>query len=261
MSSSLPFSDIEIFDCCPSRLISGPIWPYKHDAAKLKTLEVGDPYTYAMQIQQQERRVGGGLFKDSYWNYWSILPSDIDLIRIYCDTAQKTGEQNDYSVFQCWARSRTTGIYLLDQCRGKWPAPKLEENFVSFWNKHKPTLYKTMGAQLTKVEDKSSGSSLIQSIKQDYMIPIDPIQRNNDKFFRAMGVIKYFASKWIHIPAEDAIVFGQNYDYSWVHDYKEEFARFTPMMTHKFDDQIDPTMDAVEDLLVFTDLTYSERAL
>jgi len=32
-------------------------------------------------------------------------------------------------------------------------------------------------------------------------------------------------------------------------------------MTHKHDDQIDPTMDAVEDLIVFEDMLYSSNAI
>ena len=108
-----------------------------------------------------------------------------------------------------------------------------------------------IGAQVIKIEDKSSGSSLIQSIKKDYLIPVEAIQRNRDKVLRAMGVVKYFASGYIHLPK----------DCEWLHDYKEEFARFTPLMTHKHDDQIDPTMDAVEDLIVFETSTWSNGAL
>ena len=62
-----------------------------------------------------------------------------------------------------------------------------------------------------------------------------------------MGVVKYFASGFIHIPI----------GLDWIHDYKDEFRKFTPLMTHKHDDQIDPTMDAVEDLIVFEDMLYS----
>ena len=229
----------------------GPLWGFKHSVEQLAVLESGDPNTYSVQMQQEPSPLGGGMFKDKWWKSYSILPPDIDLIRIYADTAQKTAERNDYSVFQAWAHSPTKGIFLLDQCRGKWEAPELESKMVEFWNKHKPNLHKRIGAQAVKIEDKSSGSSLIQSIKSDYFIPVEAIQRNTDKVLRAMGVVKYFASGYIHIP-EDA---------EWVHDYKEEFRKFTPLMSHRHDDQIDPTMDAVEDLLVFRAGIYTESAL
>ncbi len=242
------FSVEEIEYKVPSKLIlEVPLWPYKHSAIELKTIKVGDPYTYSSQMMQQPSPIGGGMFKDNYWKHYEVLPPDISLMRIYGDTAQKTAERNDYSVFQLWAKSPSKGIFLIDQVRGKWEAPMLESTMVEFWNKHKPTQFKRMGAQLVKIEDKSSGSSLIQSIKKNYFIPVEPIQRNTDKVLRAMGVVSYFASGYIHLPL----------DVDWMNDYKEEFRKFSPMMNHKHDDQIDPTMDAVEDLLVFEDSLYT----
>lgn len=246
------FSTEDIFAICPEEIpLNSPLWPFKHTLEQLRVLEEGDRYTFASQYQQNPSPLGGGMFKDKYWKYYDVLPADIDLWRIFGDTAQKTKERNDYSVFQLWARSRSSGIYLVDQVRGKWEAPELESKLVEFWNKHKPTQFKPFGAQCVYIEDKSSGSSLIQSIKKDYMIPIEGIQRNTDKVLRAMGVVKYFAAGHIHLP--------KNTD--WVHDYKEEFRKFSPMMTHKNDDQIDPTMDAVENLIVFEDMLYSKNSM
>ena len=242
----------EIATICPPEIpLGSPLWAFKQDLPKLRVLEEGDKYTFSSQYQQNPSPLGGGMFKDKYWKYYDVLPADIDLYRIYGDTAQKTKERNDFSVFQLWARSRTQGIFLVDQFRGKWEAPDLESKLVEFWNKHKPTQFKPMGAQVVKIEDKSSGSSLIQSIKKDYMIPVEPIQRNTDKVLRAMGVVKYFAAGYIHLP--------RNAEY--LHDYKEEFRKFTPLMTHKHDDQIDPTMDAVEDLIVFEDMMYNNSSM
>lgn len=246
------FSMQEIANICPAEIpLGSPLWAFKQDLPKLRVIEEGDKYTFSSQYQQNPSPLGGGMFKDKYWKYYDVLPADIDLYRIYGDTAQKTKERNDFSVFQLWARSRSSGIYLVDQFRGKWEAPDLESKLVEFWNKHKPTQFKPFGAQVVKIEDKSSGSSLIQSIKKDYMIPVEPIQRNTDKVLRAMGVVKYFAAGYIHLP--------RNAEY--LHDYKEEFRKFTPLMTHKHDDQIDPTMDAVEDLIVFEDMLYSSSSM
>ncbi len=230
-----------VLNVVPNEIPIGALWSFKHTLEQLRVLEQGDPYTFNTQNQQNETSLGGGMFKLKWFRTYDVLPPDIDVMRIYGDTAQKTKEHNDYSVFQCWAHSPTMGIFLVDQVRGKWEAPQLESTLVEFWNKHKATQFKRIGAQCVKVEDKSSGSSLIQSIKQDYFIPIEAIQRNTDKVLRAMGVVKFFASKFIHLPA----------DVDWLFDYKEEFRKFTPLMTHKHDDQIDPTVDAVEDMLVF----------
>jgi predicted phage terminase large subunit-like protein len=245
------FSIEEIEKVCPAEIpLESPLWAFKQDIEKLEVL-ASDKYTFSSQYQQNPNPVGGGMFKDKYWKYYDVLPADVELYRIYGDTAQKTKERNDFSVFQLWAKSPTQGIFLVDQFRGKWEAPALESKLVEFWNKHKPTQFKPMGAQVIKIEDKSSGSSLIQSIRKDYMIPIEPIQRNTDKVLRAMGVVKYFAAGYIHLP--------RNAEY--VHDYKEEFRKFTPLMTHRHDDQIDPTMDAVEDLVVFEDTLYTRSSM
>jgi predicted phage terminase large subunit-like protein len=74
------------------------------------------------------------------------------------DTAQKTGERNDYSVFECWGLGDDGRAYLIDLIRGKWEAPELERQAIAFWSKH--------SARKMKVEDKSSGTGLIQSIKK-----------------------------------------------------------------------------------------------
>lgn len=248
----MQFSNEEIFNICPSNVpMNEPLWPFKQDKDQLAVLKSGDIYTFASQYQQCPTSLGGTMFKENYWKMYDILPADIDLYRIYGDTAQKTSEHNDYSVFQLWARSRSTGIYLVDQIRGKWEAPMLERRLIEFWDKHKPHQFKPLGAQVVMIEDKSSGSSLIQAIKAINQIPIEPIQRNTDKVLRAMGVVKFFASGYIHLPK------GAEF----ISDYKEEFSKFSPQMTHRHDDQIDPTMDAVEDLIVFENMIYSRNSL
>jgi len=223
------------------------LWEDKHSLKRLKDMKSKNPYMFSAQMQQQPSPLGGGLFKDEYWQFYDVLPMDLVLIRIYADTAQKTKEHNDFSVFQCWGKSASQGLFLIDLLRGKWEAPQLESNLVAFWNKHKPTQFKPQGAQLVKVEDKSSGSSLIQTIRQNSMIPIEGIQRNIDKVTRAMGSIPHIASGHVHLPRNAP----------WLSDYMDEFRKFTPTMTHKHDDQIDPTMDAIEDMVIFEEMMYA----
>ena len=227
-----------------------PLWPGKRNREQLKVLEKGDPYVYSAEHQQRPAPLGGGLFKDSFWKFYDVLPP-VQLMRIYCDTAQKAGEHNDYSVFQCWAYCPGYGIYLIDQARGKWEAPELEMNLKAFWEKHKPTLHKRMGASEVVIEDKSSGSSLIQSLQRNSHIPVRGLPRNKDKVFRAQGAISYFASGYVYLPK----------DAPWVYDYMAEFRAFTPLMNHAHDDQIDPTLDAVEDILILATSQYNAAAL
>lgn len=248
------FSIADISNICPEIIEPDtPLWMFKQNIEDLNILKT-DKYTFSAQYQQNPSPAGGGMFKDEYWRYYDeheFSLAEVDLMRIYGDTAQKTAEHNDWSVFQFWARVPNKGIYLLDQIRGKWEAPELESKLVEFWEKHKPNQFKIKGAQVVKIEDKSSGSSLIQSIRTNYLIPVEGIQRSKDKVVRAMGAVAYFHNQRIYLPRNA----------TWLEDYKDEFRKFTPLMTHKHDDQIDPTVDAVEDLLAFSDMLYSDKNL
>ena len=223
-------------------LPAGPLWEYKKNSHDIKIMRASDPYTTASQYDQSPAPLGGSIFKDEWWRYYkqgTIVP---EYRIITADTAQKTDERNDYSVFQCWGYL-SGNIYLLDQIRGKWEAPELRANAKAFWLKH----YGTGDAQTIgwlrymAVEDKASGTGLIQDLSRevDPVIPVEAIQRNIDKVTRAMDIVPYIASGRVFIP-EDA---------DWVSDYTQEFSKFTPLMTHKNDDQIDPTMDAIQELL------------
>ena len=217
-------------------LPEGALWPYKHTLEQLKFIETSDPYTHASQYMQTPAPLGGGIFKASWWNFYDIAPN-VEYKFITADTAQKTKEHNDYSVFQCWGFHQGN-IYLLDQIRGKWEAPDLRIQFIAFWNKHFGSGTQTVGRlRVAYIEDKSSGTGLIQDIKKDKEnpIPVQDVQRNTDKITRAMDMAPYIASGYVHLPKSA----------DWLSEYLAEFSKFTPTMSHKHDDQIDPTLDAI----------------
>lgn len=225
-------------------LPEGPLWELKHDLDKLKEMEESDPYTTSAQIHQMPSPKDGNIFKDEWWKYWEAIPRDIKYMRVYADTAQKKNEHNDYTVLQAWVYSPSMGILLVDQFRDKVEAPELERSVKDFWNKQLKWC-KRHGIRCTslKVEDKSSGSSLIQNIQRNTLIPIKAIQRNRDKVSRAHDVVPQISVGNVWIP----------HDAHWIFDFKDEFRKFTAMMTHKHDDQIDPLMDAIEDMLMDAD--------
>jgi predicted phage terminase large subunit-like protein len=140
---------------------------------------------------------------------------------------------NDYSVFQCWGYTITKQAVLLDMVRGKWEAPDLLVQARAFWNKHAGT--KNQGAlRAMKVEDKASGTGLIQTLKREG-IPILDIQRNIDKVTRALDAAPYIESGNVILPQQA----------SWLSDYLSEFSAF-PNGAH--DDMVDPTMDAIAEI-------------
>jgi predicted phage terminase large subunit-like protein len=189
-------------------------------------------YAWAGQMQQRPAPLGGGIFKNDWWKDYTILPQ-ISYRAIFADTAQKTGTQNDYSVFQCWGYTATKQAVLIDQIRGKWEAPELLTQARNFWSKHIAT--QGQGAlRSMKVEDKVSGTGLIQTLKREG-IPVLPIQRNTDKVTRAYDAAPYIESGNVLLPQTAP----------WLSDYLAEFAAF-PNGAH--DDMVDPTMDAVAEI-------------
>ena len=157
---------------------------------------------------------------------------------IYADTAQKTKEQNDYSVFQCWGYGEDGKAYLIDQVRGKWESPQLLQTAKAFWSKHKANGSGSLRKMM--VEDKSSGTGLIQQLKQSG-IPVSGMPRSIDKVTRQIDGAPQIEVGNVVIPA----------DAPWLMDYMAEFS-VAPNGAH--DDQIDPTLDAISDMLVKEEL-------
>ena len=213
--------------------------PHRYDLKALRTIEpIIGPYVWSALYQQEPQVEGGSVFLDEWWQYYEVLPR-IKYRRIYADTAQKTKERNDYSVFQCWGMGVDNRIYLLDQIRGKWEAPELEVQAIAFWAKWNVNGKDHEHTQVMKIEDKSSGTGLIQGIRRKGGIPIEGIPRNIDKSIRADDGAPQIAAGNVVLP-ENAV---------FLSDYLSEFSAFTKDMSHAYDDQIDPTLDAISDML------------
>lgn len=213
-------------------LPDGPLWEEKHNLAQIEVLKA-DAYTYNSQYRQRPASVEGALFDMDCLREWDELP-EIDYYCMYADTAQKTAEKNDYSVIQLWGKG-ARGIYLVDQIRGKWESPDLEANAKAFWAKWSsmPDIY----LRGMKVEDKSSGTGLIQSLSRKG-IPIEPIQRNRDKYTRGLDAAPWIKVGMVYIPAE------AHFKLNLV----TELQIFDGLGTGH-DDQVDPMMDAIADML------------
>lgn len=224
-------------------------WPYKEPLADLLAMERGEGtdasgsrisrHVFSSQYQQAPKAVGGNIIHGAWFRYYTVLPR-IKYRKIFVDTAQKTKERNDYSVFECWGYGDDGNIYLLDVLRGKWEAPELEKRTITFWAKHKAQDVEKLG-QLRQmvVEDKASGTGLIQKIKMLNQIPIVGLERNIDKLTRVMDVIGYIESGMVYLPESAPFTL----------DFVSECEAFTADDTHAFDDQIDPLVDAINDML------------
>jgi predicted phage terminase large subunit-like protein len=190
-------------------------------------------YGAAGQLQQRPAPRGGGIINTDWFTYWRVLPQ-LDFRFITVDTAQKTAEQNDWSVMQAWARSSTGKAVKLDQVRGKWEAPELLVQARAFWMKHmndqRPMCQKA-ALRGMYVEDKVSGTGLIQTLRREG-IPVVPVQRSKDKISRGYDAAPFIESGNVALP-EDA---------PWLSDFLAEVSSF-PAGAH--DDQLDPLFDAI----------------
>jgi predicted phage terminase large subunit-like protein len=199
-----------------------------------------DPWSWEALFQQRPTVAGGNLFKiDQFKRHSHAEARQYKRRMIFADTAQKTGERNDYSVFQCWGLGKDGVLYLIDQARGRFEAPELEATARTFWAKHKAAQAERMGSLTAfKVEDKVSGTGLIQQLARgSNRIPIRPIKRTTDKYSRALDALPSIAAGMVSVPS----------DAPWTKDFLAEVAAF-PDGPH--DDQVDPMLDAVKALLL-----------
>lgn len=225
-------------------------WPYKEPLERLLAMERGDGtdqsgarisrHVFSSQYQQQPVALGGNVIKGEFFGRYTVLPK-LKWRKVFADTAQKTKEQNDYSVFAEYGLGVDGILYLLDQIRGKWEAPELQRRAIAFWQKCKardPLVFGQVRKMM--VEDKSSGTGLVQTLKlPPYNIPIEGIERGKDKLTRVMDALPYIESRQVSVP-EDA---------PFTNDFIAECESFSADDSHDHDDQVDPLLDAVDDML------------
>lgn len=191
----------------------------------------------AGQLAQEPNPKGGRIFKTECFKRHDVTPVILHRT-IFADTAQKTAEKNDFSVFQHWGLGVDGVIYLLGQIRGKWEAPELERQALAFWAECKSfDLVPFMGSlRSMEVEDKASGTGLIQSIKKT--VPVRAIQRAKDKYTRALDVLPLIETGRVSLPRAATFTGA----------LIAEFESFSADGT-QHDDQVDPMMDAIVTLL------------
>lgn len=216
-------------------------WPAKESAKDLLALREADPYTFASQYQQQPIALGGNVFKIEWFQIYGSgekctlpKPDKFEYTFITADTAQKVGELNDYSVFCYWGMYKNR-VYFIDGVRGKWEAPDLETNFVAFVNQCWKRNRECGTLRRIHIEDKASGTGLIQGAQKKLPIDINPVQRNTDKVTRAMDAAPVMRAGRVALPESHPML----------PEIYAEVAAFTFDDSHPNDDIVDNIVDAV----------------
>lgn len=210
-----------------------PLHPERFSLERYKSIKkaIGS-YAWTALYQQNPTIKGGEIIKGSWFNRFEVLPR-IKKAGVFVDTAQKKGEHNDFSVLLLAGLGYDDGVYLIDLKRGKFDAVELENAVKDFNEKHS----KTYNGLTFYIEDKASGTGLIQKIKRENNIPVKPVTPNKDKYTRVLGVIPYIESGYVYLPKYAP----------WVSDFLDECEKFTATNSHLHDDQVDTLQMAVDE--------------
>lgn len=221
-------------------------WPLKESLRSLLQLEQGGSdktgaavsrYTFSSQYQQKPKKLSGGLINSGWFKPYAKLPV-LKWRAVWVDTAQKTKQHNDWSVFLCGGLGVDDNLYLIDLTRGKWEAPELIEQAKLFMAKHKPNTPQLGRLRYMAVEDKVSGTGLIQTVRRlPESVPVKAVQRSTDKLVRFMDVQMYIEQGRVYTPDRAP----------WLAEFLAECEGFKADMTHDFDDQVDTLVDAIND--------------
>lgn len=204
-------------------------WEERYPAKELKQIQRINNFKFQSQYQQNPIASGGAVIKTEWFKYYQ-LNVDYKYRKIYItgDTAQKVKEHNDFSVFIVWGVTQTGKLHLLDMIRGKWEAPDLKKQLKLLWNRWVNGIGNTRCSGVY-IEDKASGTALLQEIKRECSIPVLPLEADKDKLTRLEGVLAHIEAGNVELPGSPE----QN------KELLNECEAFTRDDSHKHDDIVD----------------------
>lgn len=184
-------------------------------------------YNFQSQYQQNPMPLEGGLIKREWLQYYSLaaMPEFRMIIQSW-DTASKAGELNDYSACTTWGLCDGK-FYLLHVYRMRLNFPMLKRAAKELFERFDP--------RKLVIEDKASGTALIQELKAEGIYGVELYQPGpgSDKFMRLAGQAIKFEDGRVRLPEEAP----------WLDEYVRELTGFPGS---KFDDQVDSTTQALD---------------
>lgn len=204
-------------------------WPERYPVEELQKISRINNFKFQSQYQQDPIASGGAVIRTEWFKYYPLnVQYEYKKIFITGDTAQKVKEHNDYSVFMVWGVTKFGKLHLLDEIRGKWEAPDLKRQVKLLWNRWSCGIGRTPCSGLY-VEDKASGTGLIQEIKRECAIPVLPLQADKDKLTRLEAVLAHIEAGNVELPHS-----AENNK-----ELLNECEAFTRDDSHAHDDQVD----------------------
>jgi predicted phage terminase large subunit-like protein len=178
-------------------------------------------YNFAGQYQQAPAPLGGGLVKAAWFRRYreDELPARFDRIVQSWDTANKATELSDFSVCTTWG-VRDKKVYLLGLLRQRLEYPALKRAVHEQQNLYRATE--------VLIEDKASGTQLIQELIADGCYGVTRYQPDCDKIMRMHAQTAMIENGFVSIPQSAP----------WLAEYLHEMTVFP---NGKHDDQVDST--------------------
>jgi predicted phage terminase large subunit-like protein len=183
-------------------------------------------YNFQSQYQQCPASREGGVIKREWIRYYETTRQKMDYILQSWDTANKSGECNDYSVCTTWG-TLDGNFYLLDVFRKRLNFPELKRAILDLFKKYNP--------EKLLIEDKGSGTSILQELKYEYIWCLEAYnpQQGSDKLMRLAKQSVKFENGRVYLPKQAP----------WLDEYIQEITGFPGT---KHDDQVDSTSQALD---------------
>ena len=210
-----------------TRHVGDLLHPTRESAATLARLrQTMGEYHFAGQYQQTPVPLGGGLVKREWLRIYDAerQTGPYDHIIQSWDTANKSTELSDYSVCTTWGiKGRQS--YLLHVLRKRLNYPDLKRSVREQADLHQATV--------VLIEDKASGTQLIQELVYEGLSIVKGVQPAGDKFMRLHAQTAVIENGFVWIPDTAP----------WLADYVQELTTFPKA---KYDDQADSTAQALQ---------------
>lgn len=183
-------------------------------------------YNFAGQYQQQPAPLGGGMVKKEWFRSYvpGEQPAQFHMVVQSWDTANKTTELSDFSVCTTWGR-KNQKFFLLHVLRQRLDYPDLKRAV------REQAEY--FHASNILIEDKASGTQLIQELIREGVTGVTRYEPTMDKVMRMHSVTSTIENGLVYLPTEA----------EWLPAYMHELTTFP---NGKYDDQADSTSQALD---------------
>ena len=178
-------------------------------------------YNFAGQYQQTPAPLGGGMVKAEWFKRYAPnnRPESFERIIQSWDTANKATELSDFSVCTTWG-VRGKDLFLLNVLRKRLEYPALKRAVRE--------QHSQFEADVVLIEDKASGTQLIQELIADGFHRVKRYKPECDKIMRLHAQTATIENGFVHLPEAAP----------WLAEYLHEMTVFPK---GKHDDQVDST--------------------